>query len=202
MDESKLDVDFVIWDFLDMILKDGNENTYRIINHIKENPGCYLRQIKKSLHLSMGSIQYHLNKLEFEGKIISQKSGLYKHYFPIDVFKEHEKDIMTFLTQETSREIIMFIAEKSSPTQTDIAKKLRIAPASINWHLKRLLNANIIREIKDGKYKRYILSPDTSSLNVGKLLKNYYPSTWDKWSNRLAEMFLSLSSVEEKKREG
>jgi hypothetical protein len=25
------------------------------------------------------------------------------------------------------------------------------------------------------------------------LLKNYYPGIWDKWSNRLAEMFLSLS---------
>jgi hypothetical protein len=24
-------------------------------------------------------------------------------------------------------------------------------------------------------------------------LKNYYPVIWDKWSNRLAEMFLSLS---------
>jgi hypothetical protein len=25
-------------------------------------------------------------------------------------------------------------------------------------------------------------------------LKNFYPSVWDRWSNRLAEMFLSMSS--------
>jgi hypothetical protein len=28
-------------------------------------------------------------------------------------------------------------------------------------------------------------------------LKNYYPSIWDRWSNRLAEMFLSLSRQED-----
>lgn len=180
-------------------LNDENVNTFRVINHIKENPGCYLRQIKKSLHLSMGSIQYHLNKLEYEGKIISQKSGFYKHYFPIDVFKEHEKDIMTFLTQETPREIIMQIAENGNPTQTDIANSLEVSPSTINWHLKRLSKANIIKEIKDGKYKRYIISPEISSLNIGKLLKNYYPSIWDKWCNRIAEMVLSVTYAEEDK---
>ena len=184
-----------------MILKDSNENTFRIINHIKENPGCYLRQIKKNLRLSMGSIQYHLTKLEYDGIIISQMSGIHKHYFPIDVFKEHEKTIMTFLTQENTREIMMFIAEKRNPTQKDIANKLEISPPSVYWHLKRLLNANIIKEIKDGKYKRYILTPETGSLDIAKLLKNYYPSVWDRWSNRLAETFLLLSSVEEEKKE-
>ena len=182
--------------------KDGNENTYRIIIHIKENPGCYLRQIKKDLHLSMGSIQYHLKKLENDGIITSQRSGLHKHYFPVGVFKDHEKEIMKFLSQETSREIIMFITEQVNPAQTDIVKKIEISPASVNWHLKRLLNSNIIEEIKDGKYKRYILNSEINSLYIGKLLKTYYPSIWDKWSNRLAEMFLSLSYVEEAKEDG
>src|SRR6478752_92916 len=169
-----------------------DENAYRIITYIKENPGCYLRQIKYALHLSMGTIQYHLNKLENNGKIISQRRGLHKHYFPVGIFKDHEKDIMTFFTQETPREIIMFIAEQGNPTQTDIANQIHISSASINWHLKRLIYSNLIKEIKDGKFKRYILNSEISSLYIGKLLQNYYPNIWDKWSNRLAELFLSL----------
>ncbi len=193
------DIDFVIGDRCMKSFRDHDENAYRIIYHIKENPGCYLRQIKNDLHLSMGSIQYHLQKLEKDGKVISQRSGLHKHYFPNGVFKNHEKEIMTFLTQETSREIIMYITERGDPTQTDIAKKIKISSSSINWHLKRLLNSNLIDEIKDGKYKRYVLNSEISSLYIGKLLKNYYPNIWDIWSNRLAEMFLSLSSIEETK---
>jgi hypothetical protein len=30
------------------------------------------------------------------------------------------------------------------------------------------------------------------------MLKNFYPTIWDRWSNRLAEMFLSMSGPEEK----
>src|SRR5215212_5036727 len=163
----------------------NNENTYRIITHIKENPGCYLRQIKNDLHLSLGSIQYHLSKLERDGKIVSERSGIHKHYFPVDVFKEHEKEIMRFLTQETPRQILMFIIEQSSPTQTDIANKIELSASSVNWHLKRLLNSNIIKETKDGKYKRYILNSEISSLRIGRMIQTYYPSIWDKWSNRL-----------------
>ena len=178
---------------------DQDENSNRILLHIKENPGCYLRQIKNDLHLSMGSMQYHLNKLENEGKIASHRRALHKHYFPIGVFNDDEKEIIRFLTLETSREIIMFITEQGSPTQTDIAKKINISSSSINWHLKRLLNSKLIEEIKDGKFKRYALKPEISSVYIGKLLKNYYPNIWDKWSNRLAEMFLNLSSIDDTK---
>ena len=181
----------------------GLQSIYsRILQYIDDNPGCYLRQIKKNLNLSMGTIQYHLNKLEYEGKVTSQRSGLYKHYFVTGVFIDTEKELIKFLTQETSREIIMFIIENVSPTQTEIVNKVKISPSSINWHLKRLLQANLIEELKDGKFKRYSLNPETSSLKIAKLLKNYYPSIWDKWSNRLAEMFLTLSSVDETTRKG
>ncbi len=178
------------------------ENANRIMNYIRENPGCYLRQIKNDLNLSMGSIQYHLNKLENDGKITPHRSGLHKHYFPIGVFKDNEIEIIKFLTQETSREIVMFIIEQGNPTQTDIARKIKISAPSINWHLQRLLNSNLIEELKDRKYKRYIINSEISSLYIAKLLKNYYPNIWDKWSDRLAEMFLSLSSIKETKEDG
>ncbi len=178
---------------------EGNENAGRVFIYIRENPGCYLRQIKKELHLSIGSMQYHLNKLENDGKIVAQRRGIHKNYFPIGIFKDNEKEIMTFLVQEISREIMMFIIEKGNPTQTDIANQIKLSSPSIYWHLKKLLNSNIIQEIKDGKYKRYVLNPEISSAHIGKLLKNYYPSIWNKWSNRIAEMFLLLSSIEETK---
>jgi hypothetical protein len=34
------------------------------------------------------------------------------------------------------------------------------------------------------------------------MLKNFYPSIWDRWSNRLAEMFLSMSSQAAEERKG
>src|ERR671924_2327310 len=73
---------------------------------------------------------------------------------------------------------------------------MKISAASVNWHIRRLISFKIIYETKDGKYKRYQLTGGNTDYSkyIVSLLKNYYPSIWDNWSNRLAEMFLSLST--------
>jgi predicted transcriptional regulator len=53
-----------------------NNATDRILDFIKENPSCHLRKIKKELNLAMGTVQYHLDRLEKAGRITSQRHGL------------------------------------------------------------------------------------------------------------------------------
>ena len=87
------------------------------------------------------------------------------------------------------------LLSRSYPSQTEISKHIGISSASISWQIKRLQDYRIVDEIKEGKFKRYKLHGD--SKQVVALLKNYYPGIWSRWSNRLAEMFLSLSQGEE-----
>ena len=172
---------------------ESNVNFIRVLQYIQNNPGCHLRQIKKELTMSMGTIQYHLNLLEKQGKISSERKNLHKHYFPIGLFEQNEKDILKILNQETTRNILLIILEKK-PTQTDIVNIMQISSASVNWHIKRLIELGLILEQKDGKFKRYTLGVDTK--NIISLMKNYHPNIWSIWSSRLAEMFLSLSKEE------
>lgn len=172
---------------------ESNSNSIKVLQYIQNNPGCHLRQVKRELTMSMGTIQYHLSLLEKNGRISSERRNLYKHYFPIGLFEQNEKDILKILNQETAREILMIILEKK-PTQTDIANIIQISSASVNWHIKRLIDFGLILEQKDGKFKRYALGVD--SKNIISLMKNYHPNIWSIWSNRLAEMFLSLSKEE------
>lgn len=145
--------------------------------------------------MSMGTIQYHLNLLEKQGKVSVERHDLYKYYFPIGLFKQNEKDILKILNQETSREILMIILEKKNPTQTDIVNLIKISSASVNWHIGKLIEFDLVLEEKDGKFKRYSLGID--SKNIVSLLKNYHPNIWNRWSNRLADMFLSLSKEDQ-----
>lgn len=173
---------------------ESNSNTIRVLQYINENPGCHLRKIKRDLTMSMGTIQYHLVLLEKQGKISSERHNLHKYYFPIGLFEQNEKDVLKILNQETAREILMTILEQR-PTQTDIANIIKISGASVNWHIKRLIELGLIVEQKDGKFKRYALGID--SKYIVSLMKNYHPNLWNRWSNRLAEMFLSLSKEDE-----
>jgi predicted transcriptional regulator len=172
---------------------ESNINTIRVLQYIQENPGCHLRKIKRDLTMSMGTVQYHLIQLEKHGKVSAERHNLHKYYFPIGLFEQNEKDILKILNQETAREILMTILEQQ-PTQTDIANIIKISSASVNWHIKRLVELGLVVEQKDGKFKRYALGID--SKHIVSLMKNYHPNLWNRWSNRLAEMFLSLSKEE------
>ena len=173
---------------------ESNSNTNKILQYIQENPGSHLRQIKRELKMSMGTTQYHLNVLEKQGKITSEKHNLHKYYFPIGLFEKNEREILKILNQETAREILLLILERKNPTQTDIVNMIKISSASVNWHIKKLLELGLVLENRDGKFKRYALGID--SKHVVSLMRNYHPNIWNMWSNRLAEMFLSLSKEE------
>ena len=78
-------------------------NYNRVFEFIYNNPGSHFRKIKKELDLSIGTIQYQLNKLEKDGKIISIHHRFYKFYFPNGVFQEHEKEILQVLNNASLR---------------------------------------------------------------------------------------------------
>jgi len=178
-------------------MDESDDTVDKVLCFIQDNPGCHLRRIKRAMNVSMGTVQYHLDKLEKMGRITSSRRGLYKYYFAAGLFKENEKDILEVLTHETARKILMFIIEQKSPTQTDIVNSVKISARSISWHVGRLVALKIITEIKDGKYKRYQLHENDAKY-ILTLLRSYYPSIWDKWSMRVVEMFLSLSISREK----
>lgn len=169
----------------------------KVLHFIQNNPGCNFRQIKKELQVPMGTIQYQLAQLEKLGKITSFKRGLYRFYFASGRFQDIEKDILQVLSNETTRDILMFITERGSPSQSEIVNRTGLAPSSVNWQVKRLIASGIIKEIRVGKYKKNALQDNHNSKYIVKLLRNYYPSIWDSWSLRLVETFLLLSSTED-----
>ena len=178
-------------------MDDPTSNANKVLLFIEQNPGCHLRQIKRDLSMSMGTVQYHLNLLEQSGKIASERHSMHRHYFPVAIFEKHDRNILKILNQETAREILMLIVERKNPTQTEIVDSVKISAASVNWHIRNLTELGIITEERDGKYKRYHLVVD--SRYIVALMKNYHPNIWDKWSDRLAETCLSLSKEDEQR---
>jgi predicted transcriptional regulator len=160
--------------------------------YINDHPGCYLRQIKNDLELSMGTTQYHLNYLIKSNRITYLRRGLRKNYFINGVFfSPNGFNLLQVLNQETAREILLFIIEKKNPTQPDLIKSFGISGASVSWHIKRLLDLNLISESRTGKYKSYTLAADPEMLIS--MVKNFRPGIWDRWSNRLADVSLSFN---------
>lgn len=171
-----------------------------IINYINRNQGCHLRELKKDLRLSMGSVQYYLDKLEKDGKITSIRSGLYKYHFSIGT-ETKEISLIQVLKHNTPREILFYILNNKNPTQIEIAFYLDISQPTVHWHLKKLIELGIIEEVRDKKFKRYIIiNQKDYYVTIYKIFKSQHNSIWNKWSERLAEVFSTIAGENEKLR--
>jgi predicted transcriptional regulator len=167
-----------------------NERTRLILNFIRENPGLSFNEISRQLGLAKGDLQYHIQKLEKLGLITSKRSGLRKHYFPKGVFDEREKEILSLLSSENVRGIIMYIIANPGATQKELCSELGLSPPTINYYINKLEELGLVRSIKDGKFVKYYFEGDVELFI--KMIRNYHPSLFERWADRIVDMFMDL----------
>jgi predicted transcriptional regulator len=168
-------------------------NRERIYQYIINNPGCHLRRISKDLDLAMGHTQYHLHTLDKAGLIKSRRIGVFRVYYAVSIFGERQESILAMLGQEVPRDIIMFLIENPGASQGEIANHKGFSAPTINWHMSRLIEIGLVISRKEGKFVNYYVEGNIK--DITSFLKRYYPSIWSKWSDRLAELFLDLSTA-------
>jgi predicted transcriptional regulator len=138
----------------------------------------------------MGVIQYHLYGLEREQSIISRRRGLHRRYYTTHVFGDRQLEILDTLSQETERDILLFLIQNPDATQKELSEYVRISPASINWHMRRLSDAGLIETKHDRTNVRYLVRDNRAEILA--LLKSYHPAVWDRWADRLANIILDM----------
>jgi len=163
-----------------------DSNRVRILQFIKANPGTHLRKIKRELNLAMGVIQYHLYKLERERSVVSVRQGLYKRFYADKGLKIEDREILSILSQETERDIVLYLIKNPLATQKELSEFARISASSTNWHMKRLSQAGFVQPRREGGFVFYTVRGDRARILA--LLRNYHPRIWERWAERLADL--------------
>lgn len=158
-----------------------------ILQFIMDNPSTHLRKIQKSLGYSMGTTQYHVYRLEKEGKIISKTNGFYKNYFHVGIFLKN--DIMTVLNQESPRKIILFLLQNEPCNHGEIAQGIGLTSSTVSWHMKKLIELGVIDLRYNGKFSIYSIK---NKDEVIPLLRHYKSSTWNELINNMTDLFSSF----------
>jgi DNA-binding MarR family transcriptional regulator len=171
----------------------------QILAFIKTHPGAHFRQIKRELNLAMGVVQYHLYKLERERLVASRRRGLYKRFYPNLKFEDAQLEILDVLSQETERDLLLFLIQNPDATQKELSEYGKISPASINWHMRRLSSSGLVEATREGTNVRYFVRG--SQPEILALLQSYHPMVWEKWADRLADALMEISEAEAGKME-
>jgi len=158
----------------------------QILEFIKANPGSHLRGIKRELNLAMGVLQYHLRRLEKDQSIISRRRGLYKRFYKRLDFEVEEQEILGVLFQETERDLLLYLLKTPDATQKELSEFAHISASSTSWHMKRLVQAGLVKSRRQGSFVYYVAKGDP--VKILTLLKSYHPRVWERWAGRLADL--------------
>ena len=168
----------------------------RILEFIASHPGAHLRDICRALGLAMGDVQYHIRRLERDGRIHSVRRGLYKFFYPANLFGERQRDVLSVLSLDRPRELLLNIIEHPGSTQEALAGAAHVSQPTVSWHLKRLVDLGIVGRRQEGRVVTYSVA---GGGEIATFIKTYHPTVWERWSSRLADIFIAYSAEEGKK---
>jgi len=164
----------------------------RVFYYIRMHPGTYMREMNRELNLAVGVLQYHLHILENEGLVVFERQSFYTFIYESGAFTNTEIRIMNNLAQKPVRDILLFLVQKPGVSQSDIASFIHCTRPTAAWHMKRLVNQGIVESRKEGRSVTYRIAGERS--DIVNLIKDYYPSIFNRWASRLADIILSYGN--------
>jgi DNA-binding transcriptional ArsR family regulator len=115
----------------------------KLLLSIDENPGIRYRELLRLINSSNGVLSYHINRLEKMDLVIVERSARMTRFFPRNISDEI-MGVMGSLRNQTSYEIIKLLHDRGPISQQEIIKYTRKAASTISWHMKKLLDDNIV----------------------------------------------------------
>jgi predicted transcriptional regulator len=162
------------------------ETRKEIFEHVQANPGVHFSQLKRDLNMETGLLQHHLRTLEEYDVLTSEDHQGKRRLFVARELDEEERAILSSLRYETTRHILLFLIEESEARNRAIAEDLGVAPATVSWHVSRLVEEGIVSKVRDGRTTRYTVTDE--ELTMG-LLVRYQESFVDRAVDRVIDFW-------------
>jgi DNA-binding Lrp family transcriptional regulator len=122
------------------------ETRRRIYNYILTNPGVHFRDISKKLNIKVYNLKYHLHFLQKHSMICAKNENGYLRFYIAQKIGNDDKKILGFLRQKTTRDILLSLQWSLGLTLSELSQFLEKSPSTINFHLNKLIENDIITE--------------------------------------------------------
>ncbi|HLE53824.1 MAG TPA: ArsR family transcriptional regulator [Thermoplasmata archaeon] len=151
---------------------------------VRQSPGFHLREIARSLNLSITLADYHLRFLEKHELVSATMDGEYKRYFPRSMpgdqdarpaLSDQQKAVLAYLRQPVPLKVLAFLMERDFATHKDILEHVPVSPSTLSHHLKKMQFAGILARADPGDKGYRVAEPKA----VARLMTTYDLATPD-----------------------
>ena len=134
----------------------ANDKRDKIYKFILNNPGVHLREIRDKLNLQPHLTNLHLKVLKDFNYIYQKKYLKYQVFFASNFNNENEESILALKNDKAINILIQILKhDEINYNQLKDHFSETISPKMINYHLKPLIESNLITNFKKGDQQYY-----------------------------------------------
>lgn len=142
----------------------------RVYDCVRANPGLHLRALQRLLSVPLGSVAYHLARLNRQGRIAARVFYRYKAFFATDHLDRSDRDHLCYLRQPQPGRILAEASRHKEIGFQELLKHVPVRASTLSFHLGHLVGASLIRVEPRGASRTYaVLDP----ARVQRLLATY-----------------------------
>lgn len=161
----------------------------KILSHIQAHPGVHFNELTRNLDMATGQVQYHIHRLLRQDRIIANALYGRTHYYPPE-YSEWEQGVLALARRETSREIVFYLLDAGKSTPSSVSSELSIARSTLEWHLTRLIEQDVVVKHRNEDGTVRIALSDPNQLIT--LLSAVTPRVHDQLTDRFMRFVDSL----------
>ncbi len=156
------------------VRKNENDNKQAVLTYISGNPGCTAPELSRERDMNIGTVRYHIKKLEDEGRIVLAKIGKFSRLFVNrSTYDDREKLVASHLRNDTSKAIIQAIMESPGINNQKLSEKLGMEKSLVYRYVQKLLDDHILDFEWEGKSKQYYINTGSKETLI-KLMPLHY----------------------------
>jgi DNA-binding MarR family transcriptional regulator len=121
----------------------------QIMDHITKNPGCHVRDIRRAMNIDNAESAWHLKMLEKFGYLRSKRFGKYLAFYPANLAESEYDEILCTIRQDTTYNVLYDVFSTPNASLAEIAQRLAINPATVQYHVDKLLRLNVLYAATD-----------------------------------------------------
>lgn len=125
----------------------------QIYGFIRTNPGAHYSRIRDALAVANGTLSHHLKTLEVQGFVASERDGMYKRFYPVDVeVKPGGKGIRL---SDLQARLLRRLEADGEALQADLAHDLEVTQQTVSYNLRLMSKEGLVERERIGRRVRY-----------------------------------------------
>ncbi|MFQ6013730.1 MAG: winged helix-turn-helix transcriptional regulator [Thermoplasmata archaeon] len=125
----------------------------RILRRLERDPGLHLREVARRTDLSLGTVRYHLSRLEEGEAVVRHTTRGFVRWFPRRGLSVHDRALISAIRVYAQRALIGALLESDSARFSALRATTSLSPATLSRNLQKLGRMGLLTRGEGGVYR-------------------------------------------------